>query len=230
MAQANPNNSTTALVVPSRRRFLSQAAGLAAGGTALALATVTPTPAAADDSALLKLEEQIFEQHEAAHAFDDEIDRTLAIWTAEGIRLEREALKEQLAGRPTLTSKERWELVRAMPESKEHNRLATLQDPFFDRRNALIKQMFAMPAHTADGRRAKVTVLLACVMGSEWTETDKDADYDIEMARKLLIEFVGGEPGEMLRDQFRTHGGLSYELAQETRPMLGFAVIRRPRW
>jgi hypothetical protein len=119
MAQANPNNSTTALVVPSRRRFLSQAAGLAAGGTALALATVTPTPAAADDSALLKLEEQIFEQHEAAHAFDDEIDRTLAIWTAEGIRLEREALKEQLAGRPTLTSKERWELVRAMPESKE---------------------------------------------------------------------------------------------------------------
>jgi len=31
----------------SRRGFLSQAAGLAAGGTALALATVTPTPAAA---------------------------------------------------------------------------------------------------------------------------------------------------------------------------------------
>jgi hypothetical protein len=42
MAQANPNNSTTAFVVPSRRLFLSQAAGLAAGGTALALATITP--------------------------------------------------------------------------------------------------------------------------------------------------------------------------------------------
>ena len=34
---------------------------------------------------------------------------------------------------------------------------------------------------------------------------DKDADYDVEMARKLLIEFIGGEPGEMLRDQFRTY-------------------------
>jgi hypothetical protein len=178
----------------------------------LALATVTPTPAVAlpaDDSALLKLEEQIFEQHEAAHAFDDEIDRVVEIWTGEGIRLEREALKEQLAGRPTLTSKERWELVRAMPESKEHTRLAGLADPFFDRRDALGKQMFAIPAQTADGRRAKVTVLLACVMGSEWTGTDKDADYDIEMARKLLIEFVGGGPGEMLRDQFTTSAAVT---------------------
>jgi hypothetical protein len=34
---------------------------------------------------------------------------------------------------------------------------------------------------------------------------DKDADCDVEMARKLLIDFIGGEPGEMLRDQFRTH-------------------------
>ena len=198
MAQADSKNSITA----------PTAAGLAAAGTALALVTVTPTPAAAlpaDDSALLKLEEQIFEQHDAAHAFDDEIDRVVEIWTGEGIRMEREALEEQIAGRsPALTSKERWKLLRAMPESKEHTRLATLQDPFFDRRGELIKQMFAMPAHTADGRRAKVTVLLACVMGSEWTETDKDADYDVEMARKLLIEFIGGEPGEMLRDQFAT--------------------------
>jgi hypothetical protein len=52
-------------------------------------------------------------------------------------------------------------------------------------------------------------VLLACVMGSEWTETDKDADYDIEMARKLLIEFIGGEPGEMLRDQFTTSAAVA---------------------
>jgi hypothetical protein len=69
--------------------------------------------------------------------------------------------------------------------------------------DVLIKQMFAIPAHTADGRRAKVTVLFTCIMPSEWrTETDKDADYEIEMARKLLIEFIGGEPGKMLRDQF----------------------------
>ena len=172
----------------------------------MALATVTPTPAAADESALLNLEEQIFEQHDAAHAHDDELDKAIEIWTAEGIRLEREAIKDAIEGRTPLTSKQRWELVRAMPESKEHTRLATLQDPFFDRRDAPVKQMFAIPAHTAEGRRAKVTVLLACIMPHEWrTENDKDADYDIEMARKLLIEFVGGEPGEMLRDQFRTH-------------------------
>jgi hypothetical protein len=75
--------------------------------------------------------------------------------------------------------------------------------------DALIKQMFAIPAHTADGRRAKATVLLTCIMGSEWTETDKDADYDVEMARKLLIEFIGGEPGEMLRDQFTTSAAVT---------------------
>jgi hypothetical protein len=212
MTQADSKNSTTAPVVSSRRQFLSTAAGLAAGGTALALATIKPSPVAAlpaDDSTLLKLEEQIFEQHEAAHAFDDEIDRVVEIWTGEGVRLERKALEEQIAGRSTLTSKERWELVRAMPESKEHTRLAGLADPFFDRRDALVKQMFAIPAQTADGRRAKVTVLLACVMGSEWTGTDKDADYDIEMARKLLIEFVGGGPGEMLRDQFTTSAAVT---------------------
>jgi len=37
MAQANSNNSITASVDPTRRRFLSQAAGVAAGGTVLAL-------------------------------------------------------------------------------------------------------------------------------------------------------------------------------------------------
>jgi len=190
-------------VVSSRRRFISQAAGLAAGGAALA--TVTPTPAAADDRALLKLEKQILEQYEAAHAHDDDLYQVHVIWRDEFIRLENEAREEQLAGRSPLTSKERWGLVKAMPESKEHTRLVKLGEPFFARMDVLIEQMFAMPAHTPDGRRAKVTVLLTCVMPSEWSQTDKDADYDIEMARKLLIDFIGGEPGEMLRDRFRTH-------------------------
>src|ERR1700716_3535063 len=67
---------------PSRRRFLATAAGasvLSVGSlAAAALAPSAPAaviiPAKADDSALLKLEEQIFEQHDAAHAFDDDID------------------------------------------------------------------------------------------------------------------------------------------------------------
>ena len=47
MAQADFNNSTTAPVDPTRRHFLSQAAGVAAGGTVLALATITPGPSTA---------------------------------------------------------------------------------------------------------------------------------------------------------------------------------------
>jgi hypothetical protein len=45
-------------------------------------------------------------------------------------------------------------------------------------------------------------VLLNCILDSDWRVCDGDADYHIEMARKMMIEFVGGEPAKMLRDQF----------------------------
>jgi hypothetical protein len=105
-------------------------------------------------------------------------------------------------GRRTLTPAERWDLVRAMPESKEHDRLVELQDPFYDRMNAYMEQMFATPARTAEGRRAKAVVLLRCVMGSDWCHVDAETDHPQLTARKLLIEFIGGEPGEQLRGQF----------------------------
>jgi hypothetical protein len=41
-------------------------------------------------------------------------------------------------------------------------------------------------------------------MGDDWRRIDKETDYPELMARKLLIEFIGGAPGEMLHDQFRT--------------------------
>jgi hypothetical protein len=56
MAQATSHNST-------RRAFLSNAAGVAAGTTAAVVATKA-VALPADDGALLKLEEQFFEQHE----------------------------------------------------------------------------------------------------------------------------------------------------------------------
>ena len=69
MAQADSKNSTVAPVVPTRRHFLSQAAGVAAGGTVLALATIPPAaaitaPAAAvalpqEDPAIIALGERI---------------------------------------------------------------------------------------------------------------------------------------------------------------------------
>ena len=67
--------------------------------------------------------------------------------------------------------------------------------------DALVKQMFAIPAHTAEGRRAKVSVLLGCILGDD-RHVDGQTEYAVRMGRNLLIELVGGEPGEMLRDQF----------------------------
>ncbi len=45
-------------------------------------------------------------------------------------------------------------------------------------------------------------MLLGCVLGDEWRGTDEETEYPERMARTMLIEFVGGEPGAMLRDQF----------------------------
>jgi hypothetical protein len=212
MTQADSVHSTPPTNTPisqvdatSRRRFLSQAAGVAAGGSIMALGAIPPiaaasAPAAAqlNESTLLKLEEQIFEQYEAATAFDDDIIRLAEIWHAESKRL----ADEFYAGQSTLTPGERWALVTAMPESEEHERIVELQASFYERMDALVKEMFATPAHTAEGRRAKVSVLLGCIMGDDWRLVDEETDYPKLTARKLLIEFIGGEPGEMLRDQF----------------------------
>jgi hypothetical protein len=79
--------------------------------------------------------------------------------------------------------------------------LCELQESFTIKMEALMKQMWATPAHTAEGRRAKVTVLLL-VMGDDWRRGDRATEYRELMARNLLIEFIGGEPGEAMRDQF----------------------------
>ncbi len=174
----------------SRRRFLTVAAvtsAVAAGS--LAVAAMPPQ----DDRRLLELEELIFEQHWAAHAYDDEIVRLSEIWRAEGERLYHE-------GR--LSPDERWNLVWTMPEAKEHDRLVKLQDEPFGRRDDLMEEMFATPAHTPEGRRAKVLTLLVCVLGDDWANCDELTAPPYLTARNLLIEFIGGKPGEQLRNQF----------------------------
>ena len=40
------------------------------------------------------------------------------------------------------------------------------------------------------------------LLPDRWRVIDEEADYGIREARQLLIEFVGGEPGAQLRDQF----------------------------
>jgi hypothetical protein len=190
MIQADTNTSTR------RRDFLALTA-------AVATTVMAARPALAsqpDDSALLKLEEQIFEQYWAATAYDAEIIRLSDIWTAKSKQLYAASLDAK--GNCPLGPQERWDLVTEMPECIEHNRLCRLQDPLYAEMDALIKQMIATPAHTPEGRRAKVLVLLVCILGEEWTGIDQQTDYPTLMARNLLIEFVGGEPGAQLRDQF----------------------------
>lgn len=45
------------------------------------------------------------------------------------------------------------------------------------------------------------------IMPDEWLDSNQDADWDIEMARKLLIEFVGGDPGERLESEEQIWSG-----------------------
>ena len=190
MTQADTHTST-------RRAFLSTAAGVAAAAAVATKAVALP----ADDGALLKLEEQFFEQHNLAVAYDDEANRLAAIWTDESRRLYYEALSRELQGGTYLTPDERWALVTDMPEAKEHDRLCRLQEAHYVNMGALVKQMWAMPALTPEGRRAKVLVALR-MLPDNWRAVDEEADYGISETRQLLIDFIGGEPGEQMRDQF----------------------------
>lgn len=101
-----------------------------------------------------------------------------------------------------MTSDEIWACVKAMPEAQEHTRLVLLKHSIFCKRYELMQQMEAIPASTPEGRRAKLLVLLNFRVDSEWRVCDEDAIGDIPAVRSLLIEFVGGESGAVLREQF----------------------------
>jgi len=192
---------------PTRRRFLAVAAAASAVSVSALAAAALPTPAhqcdaAADDGRLLKLEEQIFEQYEAAGQYDAEILRLSEIWTTESDRLYKEALSREVQTGTYLTPQERWKLVTDTPACIEHNRMSELQEPFLRRMDDLISQMFAIRATTSEGRRAKAEVLLTCVMPIDWRHRDEETDRPELMARNLLLEFVDGIGGEALRAQF----------------------------
>jgi hypothetical protein len=96
MAQVNSENSTSMPVVSTRRRFLSQTAGVAAGGAVLALAAIPPAPALAAPAVTLDPANAspalrvatialgaAHDRLEAAKARFDADDRKVAAW-AEG--------------------------------------------------------------------------------------------------------------------------------------------------
>ena len=108
------------------------------------------------------------------------------------------------ATRTAPTFDERKAIVEAMPEYNECMRLFEMQVRQRKLADDLVKQMWEIKAQTPEGRWAKVLVLPGYVMeDDEWRYTNAGVEpYDITRARDLLIEFVGGEASEQLRDQF----------------------------
>jgi hypothetical protein len=152
MAQADSHNST-------RRAFLSNAAGVAAGATAALVATKA-VALPAEDGALLKLEENY-----------DEIFKLSEIWHAESYRMYQEALLREVQAGTYLTPEERWALVSKTPESREHDRLCSLRDFHLVKMEALVKQMWATPALPRRDVGPKSWLRSACCLtpGERWT-------------------------------------------------------------
>jgi hypothetical protein len=48
------------------------------------------------------------------------------------------------------------------------------------------------------GRSAKVSVLLTCLL--DWRLPDEEMDWRELMARRLLVDFVGGEEAQSFRE------------------------------
>jgi hypothetical protein len=155
-------------------------------------------PAIHPDARLLEIKKEIFELKEEIGKFKPELLRLQEIWSDEMCRLH----EANLTGECKLNKAERSAAVAAMPEAIEHARLAKLQRPLLERADELADQMWSIPAQTSEGKRAKLLVLLQHIMREGWCENDADADWDIWLARQLMIEFVGGEPAKLLRDQF----------------------------
>jgi hypothetical protein len=91
MSQADSTNSTPMPAEATRRRFLSHAAGVAAGGTVLALAAIPPAPALAAPTGLADPVFSLIEAHrtavEAHYSAVTEQDRREAILIDEGAGL-----------------------------------------------------------------------------------------------------------------------------------------------
>jgi hypothetical protein len=174
--------------------------------------------AVSDDSGLLKLEEQIFEQYEKATAYDDEIARVAEIWTAESTRLYQEALAAEIQEGVYLTPEERWKIVADLPECREHNRLESLQEPHYREMDRMIAQMWSTPAHTAEGRQAKVWVLLGCILGGSWRETDDRMEYEKQRARDLLGRVLVNPQCPVIRQQQRRSGYCTRSEKGQKRP------------
>jgi hypothetical protein len=140
MTQANSKNSTLAPLVSTRRRFLSNVATLAAGGTALALA-VTPTPAAAlpTDLALsaAKASPTLRTAVTALNESSDRLEAAKAVFTADDLKMaEWSELHPEPKNRRA--QKKHWRKWREVREVTVDESWAAQLEAEEDFRNALI--------------------------------------------------------------------------------------------
>ncbi len=67
-------------------------------------------------------------------------------------------------------------------------------DAILDEHSALVEKALAMPAASDDDRAKQVRMLLNHVMPAKWLGADEDLDWDIAIARRLLLKFAGLDP------------------------------------
>jgi hypothetical protein len=79
--------------------------------------------------------------------------------------------------------------------------VAMLQQPHLDAQDELIKNVLSTPALTPKGKLETFFVLPNFIIPDDWREDDERADYDITQARNFMIELIGGEEAEQLREQ-----------------------------
>jgi hypothetical protein len=180
--------------VVSRRSVMNMLVCTTVAGTALPAAAL----AQMEDQSLLDLERDILDVHRQATADDEEISQCMHAWRDEWLRLDKEAKD----GRINLTQEEISEAVGKLPSVARQKVLNEIAQPHYDRMDDLIEKMWAIPARTAEGKRAKFQVLLICIAKSDWLDNEHDADYDTRMIRSLLLELLGGEQAERFKKQF----------------------------
>ncbi|WFU28358.1 hypothetical protein QA649_19710 [Bradyrhizobium sp. CB1717] len=185
---------TQATQTPTTRRQFSKWLAAATAGAATATVSATALTSPADDSALLQLRDQIFEAWEASHAYDDDLCRLPELRRAEYERL----LEQEKTGGQYISARERWDAVFAIPEVQRLDHLVVLSEQHFERMARLVERMWGIPAKTEAGRSAKVEVLLSCIM--DWRDPDGEMDWRPLMARRLLVDLVGGAEAESFRE------------------------------
>ncbi len=156
----------------------------------------TADQGALDDGALLKLEEQIFEHKEAISKLEPEAERLAGVWSKEDHRMHDEFEATQTG--PTFD--ERRAIVETMPEFEECMRLRGLQE----REREAAEADVGNRSPDTRGPAGKTDCATRICDGERRVARRQAAGvaFDVTLARDLMIELFGGEPGAQLQAQF----------------------------